>query len=156
MVLQGARADQVVASIKVLDRGGPLLAGSLKPYGAPGVVPSKDYYPIPNGDDTGPYVYLPQLANWAGTEDPLIVLKWSFITLFAALLLMYPLIFYELFSSVLAAVFAPYLLLYKFVFLFDTDIYWITGWAVLFCLPLLFVVYKRWTPRLGLVWLALL
>jgi hypothetical protein len=155
MTLMDSRATGIQAEIAVLDRGGPLLIGATKPYGAPGTRPQVDYYPVGLADDLGAFVYLPELGHRTGTDDPRILLKWSFIALFSLLLLVYPLVFYELLGSVLAALAAPLLLLYGFRFMYDTDIYWITGWVILLCLPLVMLVYKRWN-RWSIAWLALL
>jgi hypothetical protein len=155
MTLQGGRAAQVAAQIQSLNQGAPLLVGTRRPYKSRGLDRQRDLYPLGLSDDLGVYVYLGELGHGVGTTNPLILLKWSFITLFALLLLLYPLIFYELLGSILFALLTPFLLLYRFSFMFDTDIYWITAWAVLFCLPLIMLIYKRW-GRLSPLWLALL
>ena len=137
--LIGARQDGIRNSISVLDRGGPPLLSSLA--GQPS--------PTEAGDDPGILLYLPLLGHAFGTSDPLGLLKWFFVGAFALLLAAYPLLWFEVLSSVAAAIVAPLLVLLQFRFLAINDIYWVPAWSLLFCLPLLALVYQRW-GRAGL------
>ncbi len=154
--LMGTRNDGIRASIAVLDRGGPPLLGSKTTYGAPGVNPARDYYPVGVTDDQGLYLYLPVLGSLTGEHDPHILLKWFFIGCFVLLFVVYPLIFFELMNSILAAIAAPLMALFWFPFLRNSDLYWIVGWCVLLCLPLVFVAVKRAWGRwsIGLLFVA--
>jgi hypothetical protein len=154
-VLMGTREDGIRASIAVLDHGGPPLLGAKTTYGAPGVNPARDYYPVGVTDDQGLYLYLPVLGSLTGEQDPHILLKWFFIGCFALLFAVYPLIFFELTGSVLAGIAAPILALVWFPFLRNSDLYWIVGWCVLLCLPLVFVVLKRTWSRWSIALLLL-
>ena len=134
--LMGMRQDGVRASIRTLEEGGPPLVAS-------SVGGKYDYELLPRGDDPGLYVYLPLVGAALGQDDPLLLIKWAFISLFAALLLVYPLIFYALFGSLLAGALAPLFVLWQFDFVRDTDIYWISAWVTLLCFPLLFLLARR-------------
>lgn len=142
-VLMATRSDGISASIAVLDRGGPPLLGANVPYGSVGAQPAKNYFPVGVSDDQGLYLYLPLIARATGQDNPNILLKWFFIGCFALLFAVYPLLFYELMGSVLAAVAAPILVLHWFSFLRNTDLYWIVGWGALLGLPLVFAALKR-------------
>lgn len=152
--LMGTRVDGIQASIAVLDRGGPPLLGSKRPYGAPGTVPSRDYYPVGVTDDQGLYLYLPVLGRITGEHDSHVLLKWFFIGCFVVLFAVYPLIFYELMGSVIAAVAAPIIVLHWFAFLRNIDLYWIVGWCVLLGLPIVFLAFRRAWDRWSIVLLV--
>jgi hypothetical protein len=144
-LLINQRAGALSQSLALLDRGGPPLLAGVGPTG---------FYPIGvGGDDRGPYVYVPALGHAMGASNPSKPTKWLFFMTFGSLLLTYPLVFYELFGSLAAGLGVPFLLFLKlFHFLDVTDVYWISAWAILFCLPLLFLLHKKWAawPRLAL------
>jgi hypothetical protein len=152
--LMGTRVDGVQASIAVLDRGGPPLLGSKSPYGAPGTVAARDYYPVGVTDDQGLYLYLPVLGKLTGEHDSHVLLKWFFIGCFVLLFAVYPLIFYELMGSVIAAVAAPIIVLHWFAFLRNIDLYWIVGWCILLGLPIVFLAFRRAWDRWSIVLLV--
>src|SRR4051812_31544128 len=142
----GTRAQAVHESLFVLDRGGPPLLGPAKARlgtRSPELgccfknVYSYDYNPIPYGDTPGIYLYLPVLAHWFHKTDPLPFLKWLFISTWLLIPLAYPLVFYELFRSVVIGLIAPFLPLMTFGFVENSDVYWASAWAILLCLPLI-------------------
>jgi hypothetical protein len=147
--LMGTRTDGVSASIAVLDQGGPPLLGAKTRYGAPGADPRTDYYPVGVTDDQGLYLYLPVLGVLTGEHDPHVLLKWFYIGCFALLFAVYPLVFYELMGSRLAALAAPPLVLHWFGFLGNSDLYWIVAWCILLGLPLVFAAYVRTWGRVS-------
>lgn len=140
--LMGTRADGVAQAIRTLETDGPPLLGCKGRYND--ARPLDACAPVGVTDDQGLYLYLPLLAQAAGLGSPQEALRWSFIALFALLALVSPLVFYGLFGSVVAALFAPAALVFHFDFLVDTDIYWISAWCLLLALPLLLLVYDRW------------
>lgn len=132
--LLGARRDAIRDSISVLNRGGPPLLRSVG--GRP--------IPAEAGDDPGIILYLSLLGHTIGTTDPIELLKWFYIGAFAVLLAVYPLLWFEVLSSVSAAVLSPIILLTQFRFLAIHDVYWISAWCLLLCLPALMLVYQHW------------
>jgi hypothetical protein len=140
--LMGTRSDGAADSMRVLEAGGPPLLGCENGYDES--QPLDRCYPVGVTDDQGLYLYLPLLAQAADLESPQTALKWLYIVLFALLALVSPLIFYGLFGSVVAALFAPAAIVFHFDLFVDTDIYWISGWCFLLALPLLLLVYERW------------
>lgn len=142
-VLMTTRVDGVSASIAVLDAGGPPLLGAKTRYGATGVDPRTDYYPVGVTDDQGLYLYLPVLGHLTGESDPHVLLKWFYIGCFALLFAVYPLLMYEVMGSLLAAIAAPALVVAWFGFLENSDLYWIAGWSVLLGLPLVLAAFVR-------------
>jgi hypothetical protein len=141
--IMSSRADDVAASIAVLDRGGPPLLGSDVPY-HPGIAVAH-LRPIGVTDDQGIFVYLPFLSRATGEKDPSTLLKWLFMGCFALLVLVYPLMFYELFGSVAVAVAAPVLALWKFGSTETLDLYWVLAWCMLLGIPGLVLAYKWWS-----------
>jgi hypothetical protein len=139
--LMGTRADHIAASIAVLDRGGPLLLSSDVPY-RPGIA-VRHLQPIV-GDDEGIYVYLPELSRLTGEHDPGTLMKWLFMGCFGLLVLVYPLIVYELFGSVVGAVASPLLVMWRFDFTQRLDLYWILAWCMLLCIPGLVLAWRWW------------
>ena len=140
--LMGTRSEGVQESIRTLETGGPPLLGCSDGYNA--ARPLDGCEPVGVTDDQGLYLYLPLLAHAAGLDSPEEALRWFYIGLFAVLALVSPLIFYGLFGSLLAALFAPAAIVFHFDFLANTDIYWISAWCLLLALPLLLLVYERW------------
>ena len=155
LILMTTRANGVSASIDVLERGGPPLMGSSVPFAQPGVDRSASYYPVGTTDDQGLYLYLPLVGERFGVREPANILRAAFIALMALIPLVYPLVFYEIFGSLLVALAAPLIAIYNFDYLRDTDIYWISGWSVLFCVPLLLAVLSRRWSRWSVALLAL-
>ena len=86
----------------------------------------------------------PSSGTRQARATPQKLLQWFYIGCIVLLLAMYPLIFYGLFDSFIVAVVAPVILLWKFSFMENTDIYWILGWAILFGLPLVLLAFRRW------------
>jgi hypothetical protein len=156
LYIQSGRADDLRASLQVLEEGGPPLVKHEPPAegGEPGA--EGRYVSVGLGDDQGLYLYVPVLAHWLGVEDPIEMLRWLMIALFAAMIVPYPLIFSRLFDSVVAGVIAaPALLASLPVFAETGDLYWITAWAVFALLPPVLLIARRW-PRGGLAWLVLI
>jgi hypothetical protein len=148
VTLMGSRAEGLTTAIDVVDHGGPPLLASTKPYAEPWqTTPGQSYAAAGFTDDPGIYLYLPQAGRVLGVHDPRVLLKWFALGSFALLVLIYPVLFYELFGSVAAGVVSP-LLLGAFSFLGNSDIYWIAGWCALLCLPMLMLVARRrWSGR---------
>lgn len=160
--LMSSRLVEIEASLNVLKQGGPALLG-LGGKGsaeadqlASGRSAAADYVPLGLSDDQGIYFYVPVLANAFGADDPKLVLKWFFISLYALLILVYPLVFYSLFESIPFALFIPLPLLFKFDFIWNTDIYWVSAWILLLAFPFLFLLSKRQIQRETLLVLSLL
>jgi hypothetical protein len=143
--LMGSRTDEVAASISVLDRGGPLLLQSDVPY-HPGIAITH-LRPVGVTDDQGIYVYLPTLSKLTGQDDPATLMKWLFMGCFALLVLIYPLMFYELFGSVAVAIAAPVVALWKFGFTETFDLYWILSWCMLIGIPGLVLAHQWWSTH---------
>jgi hypothetical protein len=141
--IMGSRATDVAASIAVLDRGGPPLLASDVRYHA-GIAVSH-LRPVGVTDDEGIYVYLPVLSKLTGERDPATLMKWLFMGCFALLVLVYPLMFFELFGSAAVAVAAPFLVLWKFEFTQSLDLYWILAWCMLLGIPGLVLAYQWWS-----------
>jgi hypothetical protein len=142
--LSSYRLRQIDASISVLQGHGPPLTSSGDPQTA---------HPIAVDDDRGGFVYLPLVAYLLHTRDVEAILKWTFIIFFAPLLLFFPLVFYEITSSLAAAIAAPLLLLGHTVFLRTSAFFWMPAWANLLLLPLLLLLNRRW--RQWFLWLLI-
>lgn len=127
----GSRMDGLRETLASLGQGGPSLLG----------------YPSAPADDQGLFVYVPLLDRSLGAGTPLDGLRWLTYGLYAALFLVYPLIFYELFGSLLAAAVAPSVTLVQLVGGAGADVYWLSQWAILACVPAVLVVYRRWSAR---------
>ena len=145
VTLMDSRAKSLAAAIDVVDHGGPPLLGSTKPYTDPWqTTPGQAYFAAGFSDDPGIYVYLPEAGHALGVSNPLTLLKWFSYGSFALLIVFYPLLFYELFASAAAAIFAP-IAPTAFAFGANSDIYWIPAWCALAVLPvLMLVVARRW------------
>lgn len=145
VTLMNSRAKSLATAIDVVDHGGPPLLGSTKPYAERWqTTPSQSYFAAGFSDDPGIYVYLPEAGHVLGVSNPLTLLKWFSYGSFALLIAFYPLLFYELFGSIAAAIFAP-VGPTAFAFGANSDIYWIAAWCALAVLPvLMLVVARRW------------
>lgn len=146
--LMGGRATSITNEVHVFADGGPPLLG-LGSSAVSAAVHANfrhpaNYFFAGVGDDQGAYLYLPLIGDATGTSDSLTLLRWFYIGCMVALLAMYPLVFYGLFDSAIVAAIAPVILLWKFSFMENTDIYWILGWAILFGLPLVSLAFRRW------------
>lgn len=145
VTLMDSRAKSLATAIDVVDHGGPPLLGSTKPYADRWqTTPAQSYFAAGFSDDPGIYVYLPEAGHVLGVSNPLTLLKWFSYGSFALLIAFYPLLFYELFGSLAAAIFAP-VAPTAFAFGANSDIYWIGAWCALAVLPvLMLVVARRW------------
>jgi hypothetical protein len=168
--MQGGRFVDMQRSIQVLDHGGPPLLGVNPPSGpkvrlippagsalstrkgVPGL-PGQPYAVGP-GDDQGMYLYVPLLAHYFGARDPRVVLRDMYLGLAVLAALLYPLLFFEIFGSLVAAAVAPVALLYV---LRDAiplvDVYWAPALVLLIAVPSLFFL-KRRSPWIVVVGLA--
>jgi hypothetical protein len=138
------RAQGIADSLVMQRDGGPPLLGFTQNGG---------YYPIGIDDDRGSYVYLSFIGRSLGIDDANTLLKWFFIAIFIPTFLFYPLVFYRIFGSILAAIIAPLVLIFEFGFLQNTGVYWPPAWTALSLLPLVLLAYKRWSPR-SIWWLT--
>jgi hypothetical protein len=132
------RAQGIADSLVMQREGGPPLLGFTQSGG---------YYPIGIDDDRGSYVYLSFIGRSLGIDDPNTLLKWFFIAIFIPTFFFYPLVFYKLFGSILAAIIAPLVLIFEFGFLQNTGVYWPPAWTALSLLPVVLLTYRRWGPR---------
>ena len=142
-----SRMSEIQTSIDVLNRGGPPLLGSDVPYHRG--IDVNHLRPIGITDDQGIYVWLPLLGHWTGESDPAVLMKWLYVGCFTLLVLVYPLVFYEIFGSIAVAAAAPLLALWKFDYAKGMDIYWILLWSMLLGLPLVFAALRLWQRRRG-------
>ena len=140
--LMGTRSEDMRMAIRTLETGGPPLLACTDGYDESR--PLAGCHPAGVTDDQGAYLYLPLLARLADLDSPEEALKWSYIGLFGILALVSPLIFYGLFGSLAAALFAPAAIVFHFDLFANTDIYWISAWCYLLAIPLLLLVYERW------------
>jgi hypothetical protein len=137
----GSQAQELRASLAVLQHGGPLLLGR---HGSAG-----PFYAI-GTDEEGPFVYFPFLSHLFGVADPVSMERYVYIFLFALGAAIYPPIFYKLTNSTLAGFFAPIALLVCVRSMGFNDVYWIPAWGALTLLPLIYLFARDW-PRLGLL-----
>jgi hypothetical protein len=156
VVMQTGRQQLVRNATLVLDEGGPPLLASYVPWKqARKTLPAK-VFEANQTDDPGIYLYLPLIGHLTGDSDPISLFKWFFIGSMAVVLLTYPLIFYRLFDSLVMAVLAPLVVLFKFRFLWNTEIAWVPAWAILLGMPIVFLVAQsRWRRRRSLAGLFL-
>jgi hypothetical protein len=134
--MQGGRVDSLNRTLRVLDQGGPLL--TMQPPG------SHLLYASGGGDDQGLYLLVPWVTHVLGGHDPLNLWRWMALIAFAITLLVYPWLIRELTGSVLAAVAAPFALLFGLVVMPLQDIYWVGAWVVLTLLPIMLLLDRRW------------
>jgi hypothetical protein len=148
--IQGHRLTSLEGSIRVIGDGGPpLLAES--PTSTP-EHPKYDHV-LAEGDNPGTFIYVPLIATLLGV-GPLVALKLLMFVLFLVPIAYYPLVFYRLTGSALAAAAAPALLVTAVVrHSMFIDLYWILGWAALALLPLILLAW-RMRGRSGLVLLV--
>lgn len=131
-----------------LDQGGPPLA-------APPDSPAGKYVQrahtngkwlaLPPADSPGYYVYVPVAAHLAWTKDVQRVSLAFFVFAWSVLLLVVTVVFFEL-LGVLPGLLAPWLVLWRFDFVIDTDYYWVQGWTLIVSLALLMLVRGRPRP----------
>src|SRR5689334_7949844 len=139
------RATELSAAIDVVRRGGPPLLASDVSYHKG--IDVSHLRPVGVTDDQGIYVVLPLLGKLTGSTDPAQLMEWFFIGCFAVLFAVYPLLFYELFGSVAVALLAPLGVYWKFRFTQHEDVYFISAWCMLLCLPGLMLAYRWWQGR---------
>lgn len=139
------RGRNLRAALAMIEHGGPLLlARAPGIHGAPGPL-----QPAGISDDEGLYVYLPLLCRLFGVADPVAMLRYLYIALYALTVSIYPLVFYRLTRSLVAAVAAPLILFGCILSMGFNDIYWIPAWGMLTLMPLIYLLVQRW-PRFGL------
>jgi hypothetical protein len=132
------RQQDLSTGLAVVRHGGLPLVGIERNSG------SVRYYPLAYNDDRGAYVYLSAVGSLARSSTPTSLMKWSFLVLFAPIFAIYPLVFFEITGSVATGLVAPWVIWWKFAWFEDKGVYWVPGWCVLLCLPLVLLVYKRW------------
>src|SRR2546427_3743253 len=140
MTLMGLRERALNASIVALKSGAPLL---LIPKGVNHVLtvqrlgpveskaPGLDFYTLPEGDAPGIYIFLPPIGNALGIDDARVLVKWSFIALFALLLLLAPLCAYEITGSFVASLVPPFVIGTQLLAMVNSEHYWISEWVIL-------------------------
>ena len=145
------RARNLRAALAMLEQGGPLLLER-----APGIHGARGaLQPAGVSDDEGLYVYLPLLCRLFGVADPVSMLRYLYIALYALTVAAYPLVLYRLTRSLVAGFAAPLILLACILSMGFNDIYWIPAWGMLTLMPLLYLLVRHW-PRLGLLALVAL
>lgn len=144
-LLEPSRADDMRASLAVLNHGGPLLLKYLPGTHRP--------YAVGFGDDQGLYVIVPLLSHWLGASDPVSVLRSLWIGAWAVTVLISPMVYGAIFRSRRAGLLAPPTLLVCILSFGFGDIYWVTAWVVVTFLPILLLIVRR---RHKLWWLALI
>ena len=142
-----SRVTQIRAAQSVLEEGGPPLAAKTSP--------ESGYYNPAVGDDEGIYLYVPLAGALLNVDDPSVLMRWFFLVLMGVALAFYPLVFYELFGSILVALVSPLVVAALLPLSEAGNNYWVPAWAVLACLPPMLLLYKRWTRR-SIIPLALL
>jgi hypothetical protein len=140
--LNGERQTEMRLSQDMLSRHGPPLTGFFGIWGDVGT----PYHPLALDDDRGAFIYVPLIGHLLGTSDLDLILKWFFILFFVPIVLLYPLLLYELTRSLTVALASPPILLSHTGFFRDTGIFWVPAWANLLLLPLLLLIAKRWKP----------
>jgi hypothetical protein len=139
------RARNLRAALAMLEQGGPLLLER-----APGIHGVRgSLQPAGISDDEGLYVYLPLLSRLFGVADPVSMLRYLYIVLYALTVAIYPLVFYRLTRSLVAGIAAPLVLLACVLSMGFNDIYWIPAWGMLTLMPLIYLLVQQW-PRFGL------
>jgi hypothetical protein len=131
-----SRLTDLTLAVRALNHGAPPLLALLP--GAGGL------YPAGYADDVGPFLYLAPLGHILGITNPYTLYRIEFVALWTVALLVWPLVFSQLFRSRLAGLLAPLLLmLYVVEDSTATNQYWVPGWAVAVCLPLLMLAAER-------------
>jgi hypothetical protein len=142
--LNTTRQGEMIASMDMLDRHGPPLAAFSGQYSGEFGDLGTRYYPLALADDHGAFIYLPLVGYLLRTSDLDALLKWFFVVFFVPLLVLYPLLLYELTRSFIASLAAPAILLGHSAFLSTSGIWWLSAWANLLLLPSLLLVAERW------------
>lgn len=155
LVLQSSRLSTLEGQLPAYEQGAPPL---LTRYGT-GIESGNPKYTgtfqsAGSTDDPGTFVYLPLLGAVTGISDPIDLLGWLYAGVWGLGLLVFPLVFFELFGSILAGLAAPVALLAGSSRFDDTDIYFVAGWIILVGMPLVFVAWQRWRRELVLLLLA--
>jgi hypothetical protein len=137
----GTRQTAISDALNALRHGGPLLTGhpATGPYAG-------EFYRF-YWTDAGIYIYLPLLGELFNQSNPNVLMTWFFLVALALPLVIYPLVFAELLDSAALGLLAPILLLLKIAFIRFADIYWMYVWSPVVALPLLMLIYKRWSSR---------
>jgi hypothetical protein len=142
--IQPVRASELRASLSVLEHGGPALLGYRLGTHQP--------FAIGADDDQGIYAIVPVLSHWLGQADPIATLRWLWIAAWAITQLLSAAVARALFGSSWAALLIPPALLICIVFFGFGDIYWVSAWVVVTCVPALILLARR-RPRWA--WAAL-
>jgi hypothetical protein len=142
----GTRQDGVLAAQRQLEAGHPPLLAQNE---------EGKYLPVGTTDDQGIYLYGSLLGWISGEDTPGLTLKWIWLFLFGITLAIYPLVFNRLFGSMAVALAAPVVGVVLIVSFGWSDLYWITPWATITLLPVVFALWERWPRRYGLAVLAL-
>ena len=139
--IQGSRLDDLRSMIVTSQLHGPPLSKLSKGQ------PVQEAVAGPDADYPGLYVYVPVLSRITGETDPHVLNRWFFLGTWTLLVGVLPLLALLAFDSLLAALLAPGLILWKFGFVIGRDYYWIQAWGVIVCLLGLFAIERRWSRR---------
>jgi len=137
---EGSREINVRLSIEALALGAPPLTGI-----ASSPERAEEAYPLFTQDDEGIYLYLPAIAHVLGIREPKVAQIIFTFGMLVPVILIYPLLIYALFDSLLAGLIAPLALLLRFGLFLDHDIYWIPAWTLLVCLPFVYAAHRHWS-----------
>jgi len=146
--IQGSRQTGFEEATYVLDHGGPPLTGAnIQLHFAKSAFSTRaeiaalkdNVLAVGLGDDQGMYVYVPWLGHVLDITDPRVVLRGIYLSLAAIAALLYPLLFYEIFASMLVGALAPFgLLLILRAGVPLVDVYWAPALILLLGIPILF------------------
>ncbi len=132
-----SRLTDLTLAVRAMNMGAPPLLAFQPGHGG-------GLYPAGYGDDVGPFLYLAPLGHLLGITNPYTLYRIEFVALWSIAIVIWPLVFSRLFNSRLVGVLAPILLILLVVEdTAATNQYWIPGWTVAICLPLLMLALKR-------------
>ncbi len=132
-----SRLTDLTLAVRAMNMGAPPLLAFQPGHGG-------GLYPAGYADDVGPFMYLAPIGHLLGTTNPYTLYRIEFVALWSIAVIVWPLVFSRLFNSRLVGVLAPILLVLLVVEdTAATNEYWIPGWTVAVCLPVLMLALKR-------------